>query len=326
MSLVEPCDQIVLSSDCLREEVTGISHLTSVQEWGASRLRAEWGQVLERFDDRLSLFQSPEWFDHINATEPIVIPHRLLPRRGRPALGTCPSGHDSARPGLLDQADQAGEKSPSPCWKFRACALPLPESVSVYDRLFKTLKEVARGYDGIYMRMLPTSSFCWRDPSESALLRSSFVLSLPEELTRNHASELPPTFEIIYGFQVQDAYNLRQRVKQLREHGGGELRLRRFEAPDEVDLFLELAALVASDPGRPNARRIGSTDSLLGDKLTDLAGRGLLRAYVLVVAGRPCVSCWGTRVTMPSTIIRLVDPSFANYSPGTVLHYFSMRI
>src|SRR5262245_9716400 len=47
-----------------------VSVLSSIAEWGDARLRAEWGRILEAGDDRLTLFQSPEWFDHIHATEP----------------------------------------------------------------------------------------------------------------------------------------------------------------------------------------------------------------------------------------------------------------
>jgi hypothetical protein len=51
---------------------TRVRAFALTQEWGSDRLRAAWERLLRASDDRLALFQSPEWFDHLSATETAV--------------------------------------------------------------------------------------------------------------------------------------------------------------------------------------------------------------------------------------------------------------
>jgi CelD/BcsL family acetyltransferase involved in cellulose biosynthesis len=196
--------------------------------------------------------------------------------------------------------------------------------VAVYDRIFELLRQAARGHDGLFLRMVPTSSFCWRYLHESPLIRASFALSLPEGLSRNHAIELPPSFEeYLARFKSRTRYNLRQRVKQLRERSGGDLRLRRFEAPGEVQAFLESAALVARSSWQAQCSddRVDTTP-FWRRKLTDLAERGLLRSYVLTAGSQHCAFALGYQGCATFHHVQTgYDPSFADCSPGAVLHY-----
>src|SRR5262245_18995941 len=96
------------------------------------------------------------------------------------------------------------------------------------------------------MRMVPTSSFCWRYLGASPLVRSSFALHLPEGIGLNHAIELPRTFkEYLAHFKARTRSNIQRKTRLLREQGGGDLRLRRFHAPGEVQALLESAVPVA---------------------------------------------------------------------------------
>jgi CelD/BcsL family acetyltransferase involved in cellulose biosynthesis len=301
-----------------------VSLLTSIAERGASRLRAEWGHILEAGDDRLALFQSPEWFDHIHATEPDAHLALACVRDGDGGLiGVVPlvrTRHDLE---YSIKRVRLGKSSLS-VLEIPGGAPPLPEDAIVYDRLFEMLRQAARGYDGLYLRMMPTSSFCWRYLNESPLVRSSFTLCLPEGLGRNHAIELPPTFEgYLAQFKSRTRYNLRQRVRRLRERGGGDMRLRRFETPGEVQAFLESAGPVArsSWQARYSDDRVHNTP-FWRRKLTDLAERGLLRSYVLTAGSQHCAFGLGYQGRGTFHHIQTgYDPSFSDCSPGAVLHY-----
>jgi CelD/BcsL family acetyltransferase involved in cellulose biosynthesis len=303
---------------------TSVSLYTSIAEWGAARLRAEWGHILESGDDRLALFQSPEWFDHIHSTEPDA-DLALADVRDVDGylIGLVPlvrTRHEleySIRRANLGTASVTVLEIPGG-------VPPLPEDVVVYNQVFELLGQAARGLDGLFLRMVPTSSFCWRYLNESPLVRASFALFLPEGIGRNNVLELPPTFEeYMAQFKSRTRYNLRQRVKQLRERGGGELRLQRFEAPDEVEAFLGSAGPVArrSWQARCTNDRVDTTP-FWRKNLGDSAERGLLRSYVLTAGSEPCAFVLGYQGRGTFHHIQIgYDPSLANFSPGSVLHY-----
>ena len=67
---------------------------------------------------------------------------------------------------------------------------------------------------------------------------------------------------------------------------------------------------------------MGGHDNVLARELTDLAERGLLRCYVLTAGDRTCGICVGYQGRDTLHHIQTgYEPSFAKYSPGTVLHY-----
>src|SRR5262249_15031605 len=155
-------------------------------EWGAARLRAEWGRILEAGDDRLSLFQSPEWFDHKQATEPDAHPTLACVQDadGR-LIGFVPlvrTRHDlehSIRRLLLG-------KMALSVLEVTGGVSPLPEDAGVCDATFELLRQAPRGHDGLYLRMVATSSFCWRHVNQSPVVRAAFELCSPEGLSRNN--------------------------------------------------------------------------------------------------------------------------------------------
>jgi CelD/BcsL family acetyltransferase involved in cellulose biosynthesis len=310
--------------DGRRDAGVHVALLTSPEEWGAAGLRAEWEAVLGSGGSRLALFQAPEWFDHLSATEPAAQPALACLREGSGRLiGVLPLVRTRFDLEYTLKHFRLGKSSLSllevpggaPLW---------PEDVVVYDRLFERLGQAARGHDGLCLRFLPTSSFCWRYLHESPLIRAGFSLCLPEPPGWNHGVELPPTFEAYLAhFKSRTRYNLRQRVKQLRQHGGGELSLRRFETPGEAPAFLESAAPVArrSWQARYTEDRVDTTP-FWRRKVTDLAERGLLRAYVLTAGSEACAFVFGYQGRGTFHHVQIgYDPAFADASPGSVLHY-----
>jgi hypothetical protein len=320
--------EVRIPDDRPRDAGLSVSLLASVESWGADRLREEWQCVLESSDDRLVLFQSPEWFDHIHATEPAVRPALACVRDGDGHLiGVAPLVRTRHNLEYSIKRVRLGKSSLS-LLEIPGGVPPLPEETGVYDRLFELLPRVARGHDGLYLRMLPTSSFGWRYLNESPLVRASFALCLPEGLSSSHVVDLPQTFkEYLSHFKSKTRYNLQRSVKQLRERGGGELELQRFEAPDEVPAFLDSAASVASLSwqARCTDDRVDTTP-FWRQKLTDLARRGLLRSYVLRAGSHHCAFALGYQGRDVFHYVQVgYDPAFAAYSPGSVLLYLLLE-
>jgi CelD/BcsL family acetyltransferase involved in cellulose biosynthesis len=324
ISTTEPRAQEDRPRDGRRDAGVHVELLASAAEWGTARVRAEWDDVLETGAGRLAALQSPAWFDHLVATEPAAQPALACVRDedGR-LVGVVPLVRTRLDLDYFVKGVRLGKSSLS-VLEIPGGAPPLPEDVAVYDRLFEQLRQAAGDHDGLYLRFLPTSSFCWRYLHESPLVRAGFSLVLPEGVISNHGIELPPTFEAYLAhFKSRTRYNLRQRVKQLREHGGGELNLHRFEAPEEVPAFLESAAPVArrSWQARCSDDQVDTTP-FWHRKLTDLAERGWLRAYVLTAGSDPCAFVFGYQGRETFHHVQTgYDPAFAEYSPGAVLHF-----
>jgi CelD/BcsL family acetyltransferase involved in cellulose biosynthesis len=304
-----------------------VSLLSSPGGSEVAGLRTDWERLLERSHNPLALFQSPEWFEHVMATAPGA-GHRLvcvLDRGGR-LCGIVPLA--------ATRLEMDYNIRRTRLWKGSLAGLEvlggvplLPEDAGVYEQVFGALRDVP-GCHALRLRMVPTASFCWRQLSGSRAVRGAFLLHTADGRSATHSVDLPRSFEeYLAGFKSPTRYGFRKKVRLLREHGGGDLRLRRFEARDEVGPFLEAAA--------PLARRswqAACTDDLLEDtpawrgKLADLADRGLLRSYVLTAGGRDCayLLAYQGRGTL-HYIQPGFDPSFAGFSPGTVLLFLMIE-
>lgn len=304
--------------------VIRISFLHSPEEGIPDRLRSDWDRLIEKTENRLALFQSPEWFDHLRAMSP-----------GTPASLACIRDGDGTLVGVVPFFTHRLELPYSVrrvrLWKGFLSVLEIPggtplvpDDGTVYDQLFGTLRDAARCIDGLYLHMVPTSGYCWCHANASPVVRNAFRLCVPDGVTLNHSTKLPGTFEeYLLQFGSKTRSNLRRKVRLLREHGGGKLELRRFEGKGEVPAFLEAAVPVAkkSWQGRSTDDRIDATPYWHA-KFGDLADRGLLRAYVLSAGSVDCAFAVGYQGRGVFHHFQTgYDTSFSKFSPGAVLHY-----
>ena len=122
-------------------------------------------------------------------------------------------------------------------------------------------------------------------------------------------------------------YQLRRRVKKLREHGEGDLQCIRIETEDQVNEHYESALAVADQSwqndrlGRPLEETVLYRENLLG-----LARLGILRSYLLKCGGRPCSFVIGYQVNDVLYVEQTAYArEFANLSPGSVLYYLILE-
>jgi CelD/BcsL family acetyltransferase involved in cellulose biosynthesis len=298
--------------------------LSSPQDWAAPGLRAEWERLVEQGGNLRSLFQSPAWFDHLHATRPHQRRTLVTIRDEDGVLvGVVPLAATEVVLEYNVSRVRLG-RSRLPAMELLGDRPLVPEVDGIHDQLFQVLHREFCQDAALQVNLLPTSSYCWRHLVASPLIRDAFVLHVGDGLSRNHAIALGGTFDdYLAGFRSEKRYKFRRKVRRLREQGGGSLALCRFEAPAEVGPFLERAARVAQRSWQSSC-----CDDQVADndfwrrKLTDLAERGIFRAYVLEAGGSGCAFVLGYQGYGGYHHVQTgYDPAFQRFAPGTVLLY-----
>ena len=294
----------------------------------AANLGDQWRRlVLARTSPR-ALFASPEWWAPVGATDR---EHPLGLLAVRDAEGEL-SGVVPVRGQEVKLDYSVKTRS---LWTTRLLGMEvlggepmLPPDAKLYDSFFAMLNATYPQYDCISLEMVPTDGFCWRYLQGSPLIKERFLLYTPEGAGDTRLARLPDSFEAYLAkFKSKNRFNLKKKVRLLREHGGGALRLDRYESPEEVEAFLEAGSAVALRSWQHVAvgERIAN-DPYWRSKLADLARRGLFRGYVLVCGQTPCAFVLGYQY---SGVYHYVQPgydrSFAELAPGIVMLYLMIE-
>jgi hypothetical protein len=301
------------------------SFVSSPEEWNLPNLRQEWEKLLKSSENLDLLYQSPQWFDHLVATDPDDI--RLL-------LGIAQN--DAGRlvgivPIRVDWYNLKYDISSYALWKttLRTASILgsqplLPPDERLYNRLFTAIWENIPECDSIYMDSVPMDSFLWQYLERSRESREHCLLYVPDGIRPYHSLLLPTIFdEYLSKFKSKTRNTFKRKVKRLRGHGGGRLKILRVDSEDQIQAFLKGAVPVAKHSWQQ--KRLGTRidDSCQRhSKLTDLAGRSLLRSYLLICGDKPCAFLLGYQFCGVYYYVEVAyDQSFGGFSPGAVLLY-----
>jgi hypothetical protein len=198
----------------------------------------------------------------------------------------------------------------------------LPPRAALHDALFHTLTSAFPDCDCIGLSPVAADDFLWDYLHTSDVIRRHFLVYAVDGVCPYHTLPLPASFEAYLGqYSAKKRYNLKRQVRLLREHGQGNLELRRATAPADVPALFEAAASLARKAGRArhSARCLGDSASERRH-YTDLAARGLLRSYWLECGGRPVACALGLQYRETYTVeATRFDPELARLSPGTSL-------
>lgn len=137
-----------------------------------------------------------------------------------------------------------------------------------------------------------------------------------------HTIELDVSFDAYLKSMTSKARaNLRRSARQLKEHAGGQLSLRRFSDPsDAEDLFRGVVEVSRQTWQHQVIGTRISDDAATLESYHDLAGRGLLRSYLLSIGDKPCAFAIGYQHYGVYCYDEVgYDQSLAEYSPGKVL-------
>lgn len=203
----------------------------------------------------------------------------------------------------------------------------VPNSKLLYEKLLLELLRDLPDCAGLYFEALPTDAFFWlhiagpRAPSPGHYW---------------HVVDGPRPWHFVQ-FSSFDAYlkamsskaraNVRREVRQLQEHAGGKLLLKRYFQPEDVGSFLKTTATVSQ---RSWQHRILGPRVLTNDRsksyFESLARQGLLHSYLLMAGESPCAFVIGYRYAGIYHYAEVAyDETYSEYSPGTVLLYLILE-
>jgi hypothetical protein len=264
-----------------------------------SALYYHWEDLARNSTNLYAFYQSPAWWDyslHGTLTDYVLRPHE----GDRPVLVTL-----NAVDGSLVGAVGVHKSRCPLALQFRSRALGrmhirvikvlggqplLRDNEGLYVELIRTLFGAFPGYDCIYMRYVPVGSFCWNTLCGSRELRRHARLYLPGDPVQHLRITLPQSFkDYLQKFKSKTRYNLQRQVRQLREHGGGQLELIRVEHSQDVKRFLEEATTISAKSWQFKTLGLEMSNSPEEcRKFIQFADDGVLRCYLLRCGGSPC--------------------------------------
>jgi hypothetical protein len=202
--------------------------------------------------------------------------------------------------------------------------LDFPADPAAYDLLFSELAKSDLRFDAIYVEGVPIESFLWKYLHESEIVRKSFLSYRPQAPLPHPILRLEGSFEqYMRKFNSKHRNTLSRKIKKLREGALGEMRLIRFERPQEVSTFLEPAVDISRKTYQWSLHQRGlSATDLVRRRLLFAAEHGWMRSYVLFCGGRACAFLLGFQYKGCFLLNEIgFDPELAKHSVGTVLQF-----
>jgi hypothetical protein len=320
-----------------REE-TPISHpiegyslvaLTPDEALGDEGLCRDWGTLMRLGHPLNRVFASPTLYEHRRLTAPAPEDRVFVIRDGQGrAIGICPIvSWRLSIPFQVRKRVLAG--IPLKAAAVYGGAPLVPGDPALFRLLFEGMLEELSWCDCIFFPSLPVDSDVCRYLYDEENHGGRFFLDprrlQPREWLYHELGESRE--ELLKGKKGTTRYQLRRRVKKLRELGGGALECVRVETEDQVDAFYESALVVAKQSWQDEGlgRRLEET-ALYRESLLSLARLGCLRAYLLNCGGRPCSFVIGYQYEDVLHVEQTAYSSeFAPYSPGSVLYYLMLE-
>ena len=206
--------------------------------------------------------------------------------------------------------------------------LNFPDDEAAYDLLFSELAKSGSGFDAVYLEGVPIDSFLWRYLHDSRLIRRSFLSYSPSPPSPRPVLRLEGSYEQYLGkFNSKHRNTIARKIKKLRDGALGEMRLVRYEAPEEVDTFLDQAVEISKKTYQWALHGRGlSMTSLLRDRLAFAAQRGWMRSYLLFCGDEARAFLLGFQYNGRFLLHETgFDPELAKHSVGTVLQMLTVE-
>jgi CelD/BcsL family acetyltransferase involved in cellulose biosynthesis len=294
----------------------------------SAEVRHMWDDLLNATNQVYAQYNSPEWFEHLQATGSADSIRLGIVRNDKDqVIGLAPF-----RTGVYNFPFRLKSwtlvKMPVRTVFLLGSEPLLPPEPGAHDDLFLALCKKLPQNEAVYLHSVPTSSFLWQYLQTSRAIRDHFLLLVPWGIRPLHLLDLPDTFVgYLQKFNAKKRSDLKRKVRLFEERGGGPLQLQRIETADQVPAFLDGVVRILN---RSWQRWVvnSSLDNNPGNqhRLADLAGRNLLRSYLLQCGDKPCAFVLGYQFR---DIYHYADPrydqTYKTLSPGTVLLWLMLE-
>ena len=289
-------------------------------EWSTPDILTVWHSLLP-LGGLGALWQSPEWLDHMHATNDAG---RSALCVGRDLAGQV-RGIAPIRIGRSKLSFGLSEYNLGR-FSFRCLELLggpplLCEGAAAYESLFEFLHASFPECDAIKLGSVLDASAWWGYIRESPIIRQHYLTYLPAGFRSYHIVKLPATFEAYLAqYGAKKRYNLRRQVKILSCYAQKRMELVRVVMPTQVPALMASLRRMQSWNRWLRTQTCWIGEAAAQPVLTDIAARGLLRSYLLRCEDREVAGIYGLQYGdvfyLEATAF---DSQFARFSPGTVL-------
>lgn len=291
-------------------------------------LRVEWERLLSGSDNYDLLYQSFEWFDHLQSAgkEDSDLFLWTIRNRAEELVGILPVrvyGYQLK----FDVRSRSFATVPVQVASILGNCPAVPSDKKYYDAIIDTVSAALPNCEALYFDSVRSDTYLWKYLHGVDIRKLGFVPHFIDGIRRYHLMVLPATVEDFWArFNRKKRYKLQRQLKRLQEAGGDAFSLERVTSEEEVPKFLERAAEVSSrswQHARIGVRVLSDGSSI--EKYADLARRGILRCYLLR-CGAPCAFILGYQYQGVYHYVEIgYDRSFNRFSPGTMLFYFLVK-
>lgn len=224
------------------------------------------------------------------------------------------------QPLLCQLGELTVAKFPLRVLKLQGYTPNLPPQESAHDALFGQI--LHSQFDAIFMNYVKGDSFLWNYLHASPLIQKSFRFYSKRGLEPHLLIHLSGTFEsYMQRFSAKTRSTFIRKIKRLRNRG--DMQVDRVTQESQVNSYLTAATEISRKTWQ--FKRLGwgmgaANPDVVRSKLSFLARRGWLRAYLLKCGDQPCsfITGWqyGSRFYHSGLGF---DPAWSSYSVGTVL-------
>jgi len=326
INLHKPSGHLTLNGSVLEGAAWEI--LSRPEEWNSPTCRRDWQGLVDTSDNLNLIYQSPDWFDYLQHTGE----ERQL------ALAVC---RDEAG-GTIAVAPLQIVRFPFRFhvrgWTFGTIPTlqlfflgggPLGiHDPSLFDGLLRAAMHVFPEVHGFGFNPVQAGDSLWNYLNDYPSIREDLFPYVIDGVQECHVLPLPQTFtEYLARQSGKKRYNLKRQVRILREHGGGDLQLRRIEQPEDLAFYLDaLTGLGLIGPPVGSSIDTASLHARMFTALQSIAERGMLRSYVLNCGGSVvgCIEGHQYRDIFAISDIRF-DPEYSRFSPGVVMVHLAIE-
>jgi Acetyltransferase (GNAT) domain len=296
---------------------------------GDPEVRGEWESLLCVGNPLTRMFRSPTLYEHQTRLDPLAENRVAVLRdvNGR-IVGICPIVMWKVALSLAFRKRVLGTKVVKAATILGGEPL-LADDPTLFGFLIDRLFEGLPWCDCIYMNSIPVESFTCKMIYADDHKRSAYFVHPRRLESRGWLYlELGTGMDaFLKAKQANTRYQLKRRVKKLREHGAGSLECLRVETEDQVDAFYESAVSVAENSWQyKNLGQCLEQTALYRDSLRSIARLGCLRAYLLKCGSRPCAFLIAYQYQDTLLIEQSAySQDFTHFAPGTVLYFLMLE-
>jgi hypothetical protein len=291
---------------------------------GLPTIEGQWDELARHSALPYALFSSPAWWHH---SQPITDGDRpgigIVEAPGGSLLGVVPAkvgDHFLNYPVGSFSMGQVRLKLA----KLLGYEPLIPNDERILVDLVQSFLEAFKDCEGIQFEWVSHAGDCWNMMSHSRDLRRDVLVYIPGKLRGCHFVNLPDSYEqYLARFTGKHRWNLRRKIKRLREHGGGRLDCLRFEHESDVPYLLESGSelSIRSSTYRNLGWNVLENTAEMRERLCECARRGVLRSYLLRAGDELCAFIKGYQYGEIYYVSFIgFDERFAEFSPGTMLH------